>query len=225
MARRIVLTAKDGHQLDALRADAPGRAKGGIVVVHFVFGLTDHIGEVCDDFAAQGYDAVAPCLYDRVGRNLLYPYGDEGAMAGHKVYLQIAEHPEAIVADVAAAVDAVKPSGKVAVSGFCLGGTWTWVAAAQLSIDAAVAFYGSHIPAFLQYSPRVPTQLHYGDSDPVVPMHDIEKIRKACPSVPIHIYPGCGHGFYNPNLKSYNPAAATLVRERALAFLQMHIAG
>jgi len=136
MAQRIVLTAKDGHKLDAWRTDPKGRAKGGIVVLHFVYGINDHIGRVCDQWAAQGYAAIAPALYDRVGKNLLYPYGPEGVQAGAKIYDQIKDKPNQVLADIGAAVDALKPSGRVAVCGFCLGGTWTWVSAAELMIDA-----------------------------------------------------------------------------------------
>lgn len=224
MAQRIILTAKDGHKLDAWRADPKGRAKGGIVVLHFVYGINDNIGRVCDQWAAQGYATIAPALYDRVGKNLLFPYGPDGVKEGAKIYDQIKVKPDQVLADIGAAVDALKPSGRVAVCGFCLGGTWTWVSSAMLPIQAAAAFYGSHIPAYLQYAPKCPTIVHYGDKDPIVPMPDIEKIRAAYPKVPLYIYPGCGHGFNNPEQPTYNADAAALMFKRTLEFFDRELA-
>ena len=119
------------------------------MVLHFVYGINDHIGRVCDQWAAQGYATIAPALYDRVGKNLLFPYGPDGVKAGGAIYEQVKDKP-GMLADIGAAVDALKPAGRVAVCGFCLGGTWTWVSASELKIDAAAAFYGSHIPAYLR---------------------------------------------------------------------------
>lgn len=223
MADKIVLTAKDGHKLDAWRAEPKGRPKGGVVVLHFIYGIVDHIGRVCDQWAAQGYAAVAPALYDRVGKNITFPYGHEGVQAGQPVYDKVKDTP-GILADIDAAVESLRPAGRVAVCGFCLGGTWTWVAASELKIDAAAAFYGSHIPAYLRYSPKAPTILHYGDKDPIVPMPDIEKIRAAYPGIPLYIYAGCGHGFNNPEQPTYNADAAALMFKRTLEFFDRTLA-
>jgi carboxymethylenebutenolidase len=223
MAEKIVLTAKDGHKLDAWRADPKGTPKGGLVVLHYVYGINDDIGRVCDQFAAAGYASVAPALYDRVGKNLLFPYGADGVKSGQAIYDQVKDTP-GILADIAAAVDSVRPAGKVAVSGFCLGGTWTWVSASELKIDAAAAFYGSHIPAYLRYSPKAPIILHYGDQDPIVPVPDIEKIKAAYPKVPLYIYPGCGHGFFNPAQPTYNKDAAALLFKRTIEFFDRTLA-
>jgi carboxymethylenebutenolidase len=61
----LTLTAEDGHTLGAYRADPPGSPRGGIVVMQEIFGVNVHIREVCDAFAAEGFSAVAPALYDR----------------------------------------------------------------------------------------------------------------------------------------------------------------
>lgn len=223
MAEKIVLTAQDGHRLDAWRAEPKGRPKGGIVVLHFVYGINDQIGRVCDQWAAQGYVTTAPALYDRVGKNLLFPYGEDGVKAGAKIYDQVKDTP-GILADIGAAAENVRSAGRVAVCGFCLGGTWTWVSASELRIDAAAAFYGSHIPAYLRYAPKVPTILHYGDKDPIVPLPDIDKIKAAYPKVPLYIYPGCGHGFCNPEQPTYNADAAALLFKRTLEFFDRTLA-
>ena len=218
MSEKITLTASDGHRLAAWRADPNADANGGIVLLHAIFGLTGHMGDVCDMFAEAGYAAVAPALYDRIGKNIVHGYGADGREAGRRSYgaLDAAQ----ILADIAACAAALRPAGPVAVSGFCTGGTWAWVAAAGLDFDAQVNFYGSHVPARLDYVPKCPTIMHYGDADRVVPLADIEKIRAAHPDVTVHIYPGAGHAFFNPEQESYDAAATASAFNRSIDFLR-----
>lgn len=223
MSQRITLTAADGHRLDAWRADPEGVAPtGGIVLLHAVYGLTDHMGHACDSFAREGVAAIAPALYDRLGKNLVHPYSADGVAAGSRCYATIP--PEKMLADIAASAAALRASGKVAISGFCSGGTWAWISAAELAFDAAVIFYGSHVPARLALTPRCPTLLHYGDQDTIVPMADIAKIRAAHPSLAYHIYPGCKHAFFNPDQANYDGDGAALALRRSVAFLERHFA-
>ena len=68
MGKHLTLTSADKFQLGAYRADPPGKPKGAIVVVQEIFGVNKHIRSVCDRFAAEGYAAVAPALFDRQQR-------------------------------------------------------------------------------------------------------------------------------------------------------------
>ena len=222
MTENITLTAEDGHSFKARRADPAGAAKGGIVIVHAVYGLTSHIGDVCAMFAADGYAAIAPALYDRIGTGMVHPYDAGGVEAGRATYGKLTE--AGILADIAACVAALRPAGRVAVSGFCTGGTWAWIAASALALDAAVIFYGSQVPAHLARTPQCPTELHYGDSDRIVPMAEVENIRAAHPDLPLHVYPGAEHAYFNPEQKSYHEAAAGTTRRRAVEFLDRHLA-
>ena len=221
-ADKITLGAADGHAFDAWRADPTGDTKGSIVLLHAVYGLTSHIGDVCRMFADGGYAAIAPALYDRVGKDMVHPYSAAGVEAGRGSYGKLSEGE--ILADVAACVAALRPAGRVAVSGFCTGGTWAWISAAALDVDAAVIFYGSQIPDHLERTPRCPTLLHYGDRDRVVPMPDVEKIRAAHPDIPLHVYPGGQHAFFNPEQAGHDRAAAATALARSLAFLGLHVA-
>ncbi len=217
MAEKISLAAADGHRFDAWRADPVGAAKGGIVLLHAVYGLTSHMGDVCAMFADGGYAAIAPALYDRIGPDLVHPYDKGGVEAGRACYGQLTEG--AILAEVSACVTALRPFGRVAVSGYCTGGTWAWISAAALEIDAAVIFYGSQVADHLERTPRCPTVLHYGDSDLIVPMQDVDKIRAAHPNLPLHIYPGRGHAFFNPEQANYDAESARGALEKSLEFL------
>ena len=100
MSQRITLTSNDDHSLGAWRSDPKAAAKGGIVMLHAVYGLTDHMGDVCDAFGAQGYAAIAPALYDRIGPGIVHPYTADGVAAGRGSYGALSA--EQILADVAA---------------------------------------------------------------------------------------------------------------------------
>ena len=220
-ARKIDLPARDGHTLSAWHARPSGEARGGVVVLHAVYGLTAHIGDVCTTWAAAGYSAVAPALYDRVARDLVHDY--DRASDGSKTYASLTE--AGIFADIAAAAAAAGPAGRVAISGFCSGGSWAWRAAAALEFAAQVNFYGSHLPALIDLVPRCPTILHYGDADHIVPLAQIERIRARHPEIDLHVYPGAGHAFENHEQATYNRSAADLAWQRSIAFLDKHIAG
>ena len=73
-------------------------------------------------------------------------------------------------------------------------------------------------------TPRCPVILHYGDQDVVVPLADVEKIRSAHPELPLHIYPGGDHAFFNPEQSSYDAAFARLAHSRTIEFLDLHLA-
>jgi carboxymethylenebutenolidase len=221
MSRKIALTAADGHSFGAWRSDPAATARGGIVLLHAIYGLTGHMGDVCDRFAGAGFAAIAPALYDRGGKDRVFGYDPAGQQAGREAYRALTG--TGILADIAACADALRPSGKVAISGFCTGGTWAWIAAAELAFDAQVNFYGSHVPKRLAYRPACPTIMHYGDSDRVVPVPDIENIRAANPDATIHVYPGAGHAFFNPEQDSYDADAAALAFGRSIEFLKSQV--
>lgn len=223
MSKSITLQSADGHRFEAARSDPVPRAKGGVVVLHAIYGLTSHIAGVCDQWAAAGYAAIAPALFDRVGRGLVHPYGAAGGEAGRKCYAATSEAN--ILAEIAACAAAMKDCGPSIVSGYCTGGTWAWVASAKQAFDAQVNFYGSHVAQKLDLHPRCPTVMHYGDKDHVVSMPDIQRIQAANPGVLIHVYPAGGHAFFNPEQEHYAADHAALSWQRSLEFLERHLAG
>jgi len=147
----------------------------------------------------------------------VHGYDPAGADAGRKSYAALTKSQ--ILADVAACAEALSPAGPVAISGFCTGGTWAWIAAAELDFDAQVNYYGSHVASRLDHAPRCPTVAHYGDSDHIVPVSDIDKIRAAYPQVAIHVHPGGKHAFLNPEQASHDPDIAAKAWRASIAFL------
>ena len=218
MAERITLGAADGHEMEAWYAGGGGGAVGGIVVLQAIYGLTAHLGEVCDLYARSGISAIAPALYDRSGRGIVFGYDATGRAAGQAQRETLDRRT--VLVDVSAALERLRPAGPVAVQGFCTGGSWAWVAAAELALDAAVIYYGSDVYENRGLAPRCPTILHYGDRDAVVPIERVAAIAADHPDHPLHVYPGAGHAFFNPEQESYDKEAADLAHSRTLAFLQ-----
>ena len=221
MAQTITLTAKDGHKLAAYRADPAGKPKGALVVIQEIFGVNSHMRRVTDNFAAQGYVALSPALFDRVQKGIELGYDPKSIESGRDIRAKVPL--DGTLADLQAAIDAVKPFGKVGVVGYCWGGSLAFLAATRLQgLAAAVGYYGGMIAAHAEERPKVPVLLHFGETDQSIPMSDVEKVKKARPDVPIHVYKA-GHGFNCDERGSYDAASAKLAWERTLAFFAQHV--
>jgi carboxymethylenebutenolidase len=215
MGTMIRLKAKDGHELDAYVAEPMAKAKGGIVVVQEIFGVTNHIKRVADQYAAKGYKAVAPAMFDRIKRNLTLEYSE--VQKGIE-YMQQLKWPQTL-ADLEAAAAEARGAGSASVVGYCWGGTVAHVAASELELDAAVSYYGGGVAKMLDKKPRCPIIYHFGDQDASIPLPDVEKIKKANPASPLFIYPGAGHGFNCDERGSYSAKDAETAFERSIEFL------
>ena len=115
MGTSIELKAADGVTISAYRADPAGRPRGGLVVAQEIFGINSHIRSVCDGFAADGYLAIAPALFDRYQRGFEVGYKPEDITKGRE--LKAKAQIDAALKDVTAACDAVKAAGKVGIVG------------------------------------------------------------------------------------------------------------
>ena len=221
MSQTIKLTASDGATIDAYRADPAGKPKGGIVVLQEIFGVNPHIRRVADGFAAQGYLAVAPALFDRAKPGVELGYTPDDIPLGSDYVAQIGH--ERTMLDVAAAVQAAAEGGKVGVVGYCWGGSLAYAAACAVpGVAAAVGYYGGTIAKSLDQKPKVPLVLHFGERDDHIPMSDVEAIRAALPDVSVHTYPA-GHGFNCDARGSYDKPSAAEALERTLAFFARHV--
>jgi carboxymethylenebutenolidase len=217
----IQLIAADGHKFDAYRADPAGKPRGAIVVVQEIFGVNSHIRSLADGFAADGYLAIAPALFDRVERNIELGYTPADIARGRE--LKAASLPEPAMLDLAAAARAALPAGKIGVVGYCWGGYLAWMAAATLpGLACAVPYYGGGILDHADLAPRCPVMCHFGESDAMIPVEGVKKLAAKHAEQQIFIYPA-GHGFNCDQRGSYNAAAATLARERTLAFFRAHV--
>jgi len=222
MAQTLTLSAEDGHQLAAYRATPAGTPRGALVVVQEIFGVNSHIKKVSDGWAADGYVALAPALFDRVERGVETGYGPDDIQRGRELRGKIST--DDAVRDVRAAVRELGQSGlRVGVVGYCWGGTMAWLAATRIEgLSAAVGYYGGGIADTAEEQPRCPVMLHFGETDASIPKEHYEKVRRLHPALPVHVYPA-GHGFSCDERGSYEERSARLARERTLAFFRQHV--
>ncbi|MBN9410549.1 MAG: dienelactone hydrolase family protein [Burkholderiales bacterium] len=215
------LRAADGHRLAAWQAVPPAGTpiRGAIVVLPEIFGVNAHIRSLCDRYAAQGWSAIAPSLFDRAEPAVELGY-DAAAMARARDLKAGIRDADALL-DVQVAVDAAAAGRHaVAVIGFCWGGTLAWLAAARLpGVRAAVAYYGTQIASHLGETPRAPVLLHFGAHDAHIPPDHVDAIARAHPRIALHRYPA-GHGFNCDARAAFEPASAALAAERTHAFLK-----
>ena len=214
----VELKAIDGHRLAACRVQPAGKPRGGIVVVQEIFGVNAHIRAVAEQYAAAGYLAIAPALFDRVQRNADIPYSD--APAGFALRQQL--KTEQTLLDLKAAIDGAGVAGKVGVVGYCWGGTMTYVAACHLPLAAGIVYYGGGLPRVLDRTPKCPLMFHFGERDEHIPPADVERVKQAYPLGHYYLYPA-GHGFNCTERAAFEPASAKLALERSLDFFHRHL--
>lgn len=222
MGQNVTLQAEDGHKLGGYRANPAGQPRGGVVIIQEIFGVNPHIRSVCDGYAADGYAALAPALFDRVEPNIQLGYEQEDIVRGREIRGKIGW--DTMIMDVRAAVQALQQDKlKLGIIGYCMGGSVAWLAAARIDgLSAAVGYYGGAIADFANERPRPPALLHFGETDASIPKEHWEKIKAAQPKVPMHTYPA-GHGFNCDQRASYHEPSARLARQRTLDFLRQHL--
>lgn len=218
LGSHISLTASDGFKLGAWRADPAGKPKGGLVVIQEIFGVNHHIRAVCDRFAAQGYASVAPAIFDRYQPNFESGYTPAEIEVARQ-YIGKADMGK-MLADTQAAIDSVKSAGKVGIVGYCLGGSIAFLSSCRLNgLSCAIGYYGGMIAKNADEKPKVPTMLHFGETDQSIPMTDVEVVKKKRPDIETFVYPA-GHGFSCDERASYHEASHKQALERTLGLLK-----
>ncbi|MBX3622655.1 MAG: dienelactone hydrolase family protein [Rhizobacter sp.] len=213
------MTMSDGARIGVYQVQPRGQRRGGLVLIQEIFGVTDHIKEQADRFADQGYEVLAPAIYDREVPDFQATYSDEDRAKAVKVAREL--HPfQLSVADAQTCIDALKDQGPVFITGFCYGGSVTWAAACRCTgLAAASGYYGSLVPQFAAETPRCPTILHFGKQDASIPLEGVEKVKAAHPDVAVYLY-DAGHGFNSDRRANYHAESALTAFERTLALFQ-----
>ena len=221
MGEDIRLKSQAGD-IGAYLAAPSGTPRGGIVVIQEIFGVNQHIRKVTDFFASQGYLALAPRFFDHVKPGIELGYTPDTMAEGRKIVMGMGfDKP---VQDVQAAIEELQKRGakKVAVTGFCWGGTITWLSSTRLKPDAAIAYYGGGIYGTKSEKPNAPTMMHFGDKDMHIPMDHVNEIRRLHPEVQVFDYPA-DHGFHCDERGSYDAPASRKAMERTLEFVKKHV--
>jgi len=213
-----------------------GVPKGAVVVVQEAFGVNDHIKDVAERFAAEGYRAIAPHFFHREGDPVI---GYDDIETAKKYIAKLTE--EGIAEDLDTAYSHLRDDGfddaRIAVVGFCMGGTVAFIEAATRTLGAAVTFYGGGIaqgrfgsPSLLKLAPELKTPWLgcYGDKDHGIPVEQVERLREAVEGVAVDTeivrYPEAGHGFHCDARSAYHEPSARDAWSRTLAWLDGHLA-
>lgn len=222
MGQQIQIEAADGFTLGAYQADPQGPAKGAVVVIQEIFGVNDHIRSVADGYAAAGYVAIAPQVFDRAERDVELGYAEADMQRGIALAFQKLD-PALTLADLQATVQEASRHGRVGVVGYCFGGLLTWRSACGVDgVDAAVCYYGGGIANEAERTARCPVMMHFGERDAHIPLSDVEKIRASQPQAQVFVYPA-DHGFNCDHRESFHGPSAEQARERTLAFFSEHV--
>jgi len=225
MAGQMVEFSSNGGQASGYLA-IPEKGTGpGVIVIQEWWGLVNHIKDVCDRFANEGYVALAPDLYH--GKATKSP--DEAGKLMMALRIDEAEKDLRGAIQYLLSHDATKGT-KVGIIGFCMGGALSLYAASKnAQVGACVVFYGIHpnvkpdLPAL-----QAPVLGIYAERDRSVPpdsVHELErKLKELGKSVEIHIYPDTDHAFFNDQrLDVYNPKAAQDAWRRVIQFFAKHL--
>ncbi len=233
--------------IDVYRAEPAGSPRGAVIVIEEIWGLNDQIKGVADRWAAEGYLALAPDILSEIGITpergeelaALRHHPDEAVRNTAQPAMREAMAPvrepeygawavgalEALV-DVALAEPGIE--GKVGVTGFCFGGTFSFaLAAADDRVLAAVPFYGTAPEPARLAQIACPVLALYGVEDEAL-MGRLPEVREAAKAAGIDftdvVYPGAGHAFFNEqNAISYRPEVAADAWAKAAAFIAEHV--
>jgi carboxymethylenebutenolidase len=216
----LQLRAADGNEFSAYLAKPQGEPRGAVVVVQEIFGVNSHIRRVAEQYAAEGYLAIAPAMFDRQVKGVEMGYDPASIQQG--IAYMVKADTAGVIADVNAAIDAVRHAGRVGIVGYCWGGRVAYLAACHTDIAAGVAYYGGGLPQLLGETPRSPMMFHFGERDSHIPLTDVDAVRQAYPQGTYHLYPA-GHGFNCTERADFDAASAHLAFSRTVEFFRAHI--
>jgi carboxymethylenebutenolidase len=231
-SQRIEIQTPDGRMPAHLALPAaPGRHPAVIVYAE-AFGLNDNIRKIAERIAAEGYVALAPDPYYRLlpAKNCWTYDSVDGAVDAMQSLTDAR-----FAADSQAALDYLASrsdtTGKVGVTGFCMGGRLSFLAACTHPerIAAAAPFYGGGIVGLLDRAPRLraPVLQLYGEKDPYIPLDQVERIKAELARLSKRsetiVYPGADHGFFCEERASYQAQAAGDAWKRVKSFFSEHL--
>jgi carboxymethylenebutenolidase len=226
----IDINTADGNSFQGYLA-LPRAGKGpGVIIAQEIFGVNGHIRSVAEQYALDGYVALAPDVFWRQERRVELGY--EGTDRDKAMALVQKIDAKLAATDLGAAARTLRALpetvGNVAAIGFCFGGQLAYRMAAQGTVDAAVAYYGGGIQNLLDEADNinVPIQFQYAEQDASIPPAAVEQVKQRFAgrnNAEFNLYPGVAHGFNCTDRAAYNQRAAALAHARTLKFLVDHL--
>ena len=201
----------------AWRTDPGGPPHAGVLVIQEIFGVNAHIRGVAERFAAEGFVALAPAVFDPVERGVELDYDATGIQRGRSLVAALGIDRAIDVLDASA--QALQMEGlRIGAVGYCWGGTLAFLCSTRLGVPA-VDYYGARSVPFLDEPARAPLMCHFGGRDESIPPADIALHRQTQPRAKVFEYPEAGHAFNRDvDPRAFEPASAALAWQRTLDF-------
>jgi carboxymethylenebutenolidase len=226
----ISIAAADGGSFNGYLATPESGSGPGLILLQEIFGVNQHIRDLADRYAEEGYVVLAPDLFWRQqpGIELRYSETDFKTALSYHQRFDINQ----AIADISDTLRAMRASakctGRVGAIGFGLGGKLAYLAAARLPFDAAVSYYGAAIEENLTEAKSIscPLALHFASEDKFIPATARTAIKQALAghdNAEFYVYPGADHAFNNRERDTYHPPSASLAHSRTIGLLRRAI--
>ena len=198
----------------------------GLLVIQEIFGVNDHIKNICDQYALDGFVAVAPDVFWRQEPRVELSYDSAGIAKGLQLFDGL--NIDIAAAELQRAVEAVRhiPSctGKVGALGFCMGGLLAFVCAARAGVESSVIYYGTRLDQHLDLVQDItcPLLFHFADDDEHISAQTVKKIKMSLSgksNCRVVVHKNSGHGFNCWDRDSWNQSAAATARGQSLVHL------
>lgn len=221
----LSVSVPGGGSYKAYVRGAEGAGRPALLIFTPIFGIDEDLRAIADEWAGHGFLVGVPDYFFRVRPG---PLGrsEEGRKEAFARWekLDVDRAVEDMRPLVARLLGAKSCNGRLGALGFCAGGELAFLAATRLGAQAVAAFHATRIDRHLSEAGNVrgALSLHYGDSDPLVPMTEVGRIQECFKDdarVEIGVYPGAAHGFSFRGRPSYHEAAATQSQARAMKTL------
>lgn len=230
-----VMTA-DG-EMDVFVAGPEGTPPFPVLIVfQEAFGVNDHIKEICQRYAQEGYFAFAPEFYHRRGKYLQFPYSGSNEVMIHLKHLtekDLLEDIRSLINQLS--LDSTLDIDRIATVGYCVGGYISVLASLHFKFKACISYYGAGIvyeregfglkPLLPKFSKNLsPLLFFFGDKDSSIPQEEVQLIKKNLETLNVHtkcvVFQGAKHGFFCDQRGSYHPRAAQESWDISLEFLR-----
>ena len=220
-----IKVAADGGALDAYIA-APAQGKGpGVILVTHIYGVDRDTRGMCDMLADKGCVALAQNFFWRDKDSGVLAHSEGQRARDRAMRIDFAQSMNDLKRAIAEVKKHLNCNGKVAVLGFCFGGSYVYRASCDLGIDAGASFHGTFVSKSVRPGDRVgcPLTFHYGAEDDMAPQAELDAVRKAVTARPdgeFFVHKGAGHGYMFPSRPTgYSAQVAGKSWDRALALI------
>lgn len=230
MGEWVQIAGPDGP-FRAYVARPAGTPKAAVVAIQEIFGVNAVMRGKADWLAREGYLAIAPDLFWRLGKDIDITDQSEAEWAQAFDYFKRFDI-DAGVKDIQATITAARAmvgGGKVGAVGYCLGGLLAYLTAARTDADASVGYYGVNIPAFIGEAANIkqPLMLHIAGKDGFVDAAAQAAMKQGLggnAQITLHDYPERDHAFTREGGKNYDAADARAADGRTIAFFDQNLA-